>query len=336
MNALATPSGPAAADFGFSHPLDAWYEIEHPGEHPNTRAGVVQVIDNQAVNSIVANFNREADATPNFPGMLIDIEHFKHDDDKETRAFGWLMRLRNRGGILEGQIRWTGTGRQAVDGGDYRFFSTEFLQKDLQVLSNTKPRRVRPLRLDGLTLTNVPNNKGARPITNRIINRQPSTPPIRNTMNTLTEESPAANSAMAKSLAETMAAQTGLPFEAAWNSIRSSRPDLFGLESREVLDMVQNRQANERAQRLAIQNRPSGLSAASIGLTSTLTLTQRYHGAQGYEELPEPVIVNRGPMEPFELTDLVQDFQRENNLPSFCVAWDRAKVAHPEWFFTTV
>jgi phage I-like protein len=154
----------------FQHPADGWYNIEAAGEHPNARAGVVQVIDDTACKSIVNTFNREADK-PGFPGMLIDHEHFKHDEDKETRSYGWLMRVQNRPDGIYGQIRWTGTGQQAVDNGDYRFFSTEYAPKDLQVLSDRKPRRVRPLRLDGLTLTNVPNNKGQLPITNRMNNK---------------------------------------------------------------------------------------------------------------------------------------------------------------------
>jgi phage I-like protein len=157
----------------FQHPADGWYQIETPGEHENTQAGVVQVIDGTAANSIVKRFNQEADGyqskhgTP-FPGMLVDHEHFKHDPDKETRAYGWLMRLENRNGIPFGQINWTNTGKAAVDGGDYRFFSSEYDPRDLVVLDNgQKPVRVRPMRLDGLTLTNDPNNKGGAPITNR-------------------------------------------------------------------------------------------------------------------------------------------------------------------------
>ena len=152
----------------FTHPADGWYDIEVPGLHPNKRAGIVQVIDDKAVASIVNTFNREADTTPDFAGMLIDHEHFKYYDDKETRAYGWLMRLRNKEGRPQGQIRWSGTGQAAVDKGDYRFFSSEYDPKEMEPVKNEgKTRFVRPLRLDGLSLTNVPNNKGQKPITNR-------------------------------------------------------------------------------------------------------------------------------------------------------------------------
>ena len=156
----------------FQRPADGWYALEVPGEHPNRAANVIQVIDEAAVASIVRRFNQEAEHYEAhngtaYPGMLIDIEHFKHDTARETRAYGWLMRLQNREGVPYGQIRWTAVGQQAVDGGEYRFFSTEYDPKDLVVLNGTRPSRVRPLRLDGLTLTNEPNNRGGKPITNR-------------------------------------------------------------------------------------------------------------------------------------------------------------------------
>ena len=174
---------PSVLNRDFQHPDDGWYMIEPRGEHPNAAAGIVQVIDDQAVQNIVSDFNAKASA-PNFPGMLVDHEHFSHDQDKETRAFGWLNKLAARPDGIYGQIRWTDTGRAAVDGGDYRFFSTEYAAGDLKQTETVNgrngesapspsrrladsPPRLRPARLAGLTLTNKPNNKGGKPITNR-------------------------------------------------------------------------------------------------------------------------------------------------------------------------
>lgn len=153
----------------FKHPADGWYMIEPRGEHPNRAAKVIQVIDADASAAIVNRFNGDADAGKLSHGheMLIDHEHFKHDLDKETRAYGWLTRLQNREDGIYGQVRWTTTGKAAVDGGDYRFFSTEYDPADVKILNSGAVKQVRPLRLDGLTLTNNPNNKGGRPITNR-------------------------------------------------------------------------------------------------------------------------------------------------------------------------
>jgi hypothetical protein len=181
----------------FSHPSDGWYQIEPKGEHPNHAAGVIQVIDDEAMISIVEQFNQNAAAGTLRHGneLLIDHEHFSDQLDKETRAYGWLVELQAREDGIYGRVRWSKTGKEAVDGGDYRFFSTEYAQKDCvecQVASgegaaNAEPGepdgetgqysslatrhstlpRVRPLRLDGLTLTNMNNNRGQKPITNR-------------------------------------------------------------------------------------------------------------------------------------------------------------------------
>src|SRR4051812_46077821 len=80
---------------GFGHPDDGWYQIEPKGNHLNKASGVVQVIDDQAIDSMVNRFKQEA-AAPHFAGLLVDHEHFKHDADKETIAYGWLMGLQAR------------------------------------------------------------------------------------------------------------------------------------------------------------------------------------------------------------------------------------------------
>jgi phage I-like protein len=161
----------------FKHPADGWYHLEPKGDHAHQDAGVIQVIDDEAIATIVNRFNVDAAAGKLSHGneMLVDHEHFKHDGGQETRAYGWLQNLQNRADGIYGKVRWTKTGQAAVDGGDYRFFSTEYDPADLKVLNDGRvgrashPCRVRPLKLDGLTLTNQPNNRGQRPITNRLV-----------------------------------------------------------------------------------------------------------------------------------------------------------------------
>ena len=157
----------------FAHPADGWYQIEPKGTHPNDQAGVIQVIDDSACAAMVNRFNADAGAGTLRQGneLLIDHEHFKDQADQETVAYGWLQRLQNRTDGIYGQIRWTATGQAAVDGGEYRFFSTEYTPEDLVSLGGN-PLRVRPMRLDGISLTNMPNNRGGKPITNRAISGQ--------------------------------------------------------------------------------------------------------------------------------------------------------------------
>jgi len=146
--------------------------VEPKGRHVNTRSRAILVVDEEAMGSMVARFQEERKG-PGFAGVLVDQEHFSHDLSKETRAFGWLVDLQAREDGLYGQVRWTQTGRAAVDGGDYRYFSTEYNGDDLEPVRAERAelpayRVVRPMRLAGLTLTNRPNNRaGFKPITNR-------------------------------------------------------------------------------------------------------------------------------------------------------------------------
>jgi hypothetical protein len=115
---------PTILNRDFQHPADGWYQIEALGEHPNRAAGVVQVIDGQSAASIVNRFNADAAASQLRHGneLLIDHEHFSDQADQESRAYGWLQELQNRADGIYGRIRWTATGKAAVDGGDYRIF----------------------------------------------------------------------------------------------------------------------------------------------------------------------------------------------------------------------
>ena len=155
-------------------PTDGWHQIEVPGEHVNHLAKVVQVIDAKAVESILNRF--KADATkPNFAGLLVDRDHFSLDPKEPSEAMGWALELRNREGIPEARIDWTAAGRPRVEGKDYKFFSTVYDPEECEQLGtrivNGKPyRMVRPLHLERLALTNDPNNKGGKPISNREAN----------------------------------------------------------------------------------------------------------------------------------------------------------------------
>jgi hypothetical protein len=290
----------------FTLPADGWFHIENKGIHPNEKAGVVQVIDDEACQSIVNRFNGEADK-PGFPGMLIDHEHFKHDQDKETRAYGWLMRLQNRPDGIYGQIRWTETGRQAVEGGDYRFFSTEYDASDLQVLNGQKrPRHVRPLRLDGLTLTNANNNKGQKPITNR---QDMKTAPMM--MNT-----EAQNSAQARQLAEQLAAATGRPFDDCWRSIRQAKPELFP-----VLNSESSRGGQDEA-------------LPGPGATATQIFHGRdYAGAQNrLRAASARPPSSDAPLPSGDLEDAVRDFQIQHGIATYTEAWEHLKNRRPGLF----
>lgn len=155
----------------FQIPDDGWYQISGLGEYPHAASGLTQIVDEQACQCMVDEFNRGA-TEPNFAGLLIDFDHFSLDGDKPSEAAGWIVALERRPSGLWAQIRWSDSGQNAVSGGRYRFISPVWNQTECDDLGNS---RVRPKRLCNAALTNDPNIKGMMPLSNRSL--APSLPP---------------------------------------------------------------------------------------------------------------------------------------------------------------
>lgn len=147
----------------FRLPDDGWYQITPLGDFPHPGAGVIQVIDQEACIAMAARFVADAKA-PNFPGLLIDFDHFSLDGEKRSEAAGWILGLENRDSGLWAQIRWSDLGEEAVKGGRYRFLSPVWARSDCVDLSGG---RVRPVRILNAAVTNDPNLKGMVPLSNR-------------------------------------------------------------------------------------------------------------------------------------------------------------------------
>jgi Mu-like prophage I protein len=140
---------------------DGWFQIEVSGEHLN--GATKFVIDQAARAAMIENFKILKNGE-NFSGILIDADHLSHRQEHKTEAYGWLMNLEDRTGQLFGEIMWTSLGKQAVDGKVFKFFSTEYhLNKCKKLASGL----LQPFELSGLALTNRPNNRGGKPISNR-------------------------------------------------------------------------------------------------------------------------------------------------------------------------
>ena len=147
----------------FRLPDDGWYHIAPLGEFPHAGAGVIQVIDQEACIAMAARFAADANTT-NFPGLLIDFDHFSLDGEKRSEAAGWILGLENRESGLWAQIRWSDLGEEAVKGGRYRFLSPVWARSDCVDLGSG---RVRPVRILNAAVTNDPNLKGMVPLSNR-------------------------------------------------------------------------------------------------------------------------------------------------------------------------
>jgi phage I-like protein len=161
----------------FKIPADGWLEAAPLGDSPGTvrlpdgsRRPIMQRIDQAAADAMIAAFNAQDAAT----GLLLDFDH-------ETLAGagpagGWILGLKvaprkgAAGNALWCQVRPSTKGKEAIEGGLYRYLSITALIADCEDLGAGV---VRPLRLDSIALTNRPNLK-VSPITNSAAAAAPS------------------------------------------------------------------------------------------------------------------------------------------------------------------
>jgi phage I-like protein len=155
----------------FEPASDGWFHIAPHGTFPHP-TGAQQVIDAEACETMARTFAEEA-RQPNFPGLLVDFDHFSHDPARPSAAAGWVTALEPRGDGLYAQVRWSDLGQAAVTGGRYRLVSPVWNRADCD--SWTAPAgptgqeaaHLRPRRLARVALTNDPNLPGLAPLTNR-------------------------------------------------------------------------------------------------------------------------------------------------------------------------
>lgn len=143
---------------------DGWVQLSPCGEFGHKGAGVTQVLDRASFDAIKAAFDEDSRAE-NFPGVLVDFDHFSLDTDKPSEAAGWITALDSRGDGLWAQVRWSDSGLAAVTGGRFRLASPVFPPPDQ--CEDLGGGRIRPGRLLSVALTNEPNIRGSRPIANR-------------------------------------------------------------------------------------------------------------------------------------------------------------------------
>lgn len=172
----------------FSLPEDDWFHIAPVGEFAHA-SGVRQVVDVAACRAMAEDFSKTATG-PNFPGLLVDFDHFSHSADKASEAAGWITALRAEPAEISNlkspisnkseseisekkkepglwaQIRWSDVGEAAVRGGRYRLVSPVWNRSDCEAVDGDA-QRVRPLRLSRVALTNDPNLQGLVPLSNR-------------------------------------------------------------------------------------------------------------------------------------------------------------------------
>jgi phage I-like protein len=150
---------------------DGWVHVAPHGIFPHAN-GTMQVLDEEACEAMRRTFEEEA-RRPNFPGLLVDFDHFSHDPAQPTTAAGWIGALEHRADGLHAQVRWSDLGQEAVTGGRYRLVSPVWNRGDCDQWSapagaeGGEVVHLRPRRLDRVALTNDPNLPGLAPVSNR-------------------------------------------------------------------------------------------------------------------------------------------------------------------------
>ena len=117
-------------------------------------------------------FNEEA-RQPNFPGLLVDFDHFSHDPAQPTTAAGWIG---GAGASRRRALRADPVVGPRPPGADGRALPARVAGVEPGRLRSVdragaadgrETVHLRPRRLDRLALTNDPNLPGLAPLSNR-------------------------------------------------------------------------------------------------------------------------------------------------------------------------
>jgi hypothetical protein len=153
--ALRIAAAPDAANPG-ERWLQAFPAIgEYPGpvfDQGKEVKDAVVVIDQQAYDDLIAAIHEDA-KDPDWPGLLIDQEHFSNDADHSSASYGWVKDLDARPDGLYALCSLNKDGVQVTDDKIYLYRSPDF---DLEKIG---AKRYRPSRLCALAFTNRPGFK---------------------------------------------------------------------------------------------------------------------------------------------------------------------------------
>jgi hypothetical protein len=146
---------------------DGWIHIVPKGELPNAEAGIVQVLDDSAMDAILAGIEKDKNRLGDrWPGVYAGREHFIYDDTKDSAALAWFKEFKKDvDGLWAKDDGLTPAGTAAVTNREYKFTSFVSDPKQLQKISGT---RYRVTGIETIGFTNQANGKELlTPITNR-------------------------------------------------------------------------------------------------------------------------------------------------------------------------
>lgn len=324
----------------FKLPEDGWYQVAPYGEirAPMEIEGrdepveVVQVLNRAAAERIVARFREEA-KQPNFPGLLIDYDHFSHDTEKSSAAAGWMVELEAREDGLWAKHRWSDEGETALKGGRYRLFSPVF---GFAPRTYQRGERVEPAALLRGALTNDPRFKGMVPLSHRQGEPLASTHSTGDTMD---------YKAKLLALLGLPATATDAEIEAALGTAGET------MNKGKSYDSVKNRADQLEAQQIERDLDDAGLQGEARESAKVVLTKNRAEGVKLLAALKKPEsgytrTHNRGSAKPpgaaatedaatkaeearaARIANRAAQIQRERKLP-YSTAWAQAEAAEP-------
>lgn len=139
-------------------PESGWIHIVPKGELPNSETGLVQVLDDAALDAIMAGIARDRQRLGNrWPGVYAGEEHFIYDETKSSAAFAWFKDFEKRSdGIWASESGLTDLGMEAVKNRRFKFTSFVADGKQLQPLGE---KRVRIVGIETVGFTNYANGR---------------------------------------------------------------------------------------------------------------------------------------------------------------------------------
>src|SRR5579859_6648925 len=104
---------------------NGWIHLVPKGELPNREAGIVQVLDDESLDSIMANIQKDKNRLgAKWPGIYAGREHFIYNSEQDSEALAWFKDFEQRAdGIWGADDGLTDVGADAIKNRRYKFTS---------------------------------------------------------------------------------------------------------------------------------------------------------------------------------------------------------------------
>ena len=159
----------SCSDASFDTPEKSWFQTTPPyGEYPGGESirdengkpieGAVIIFDEKSTDAVIAAFNALA-ATADWPGILVDEEHFSLNYDKPSTALAWAKEIRRASdGSLWTRWEFTEKGRKLYEG------KMLINRSPVLRLEKITSKRFAPAELQSIGMTNTPHFKTLSPL----------------------------------------------------------------------------------------------------------------------------------------------------------------------------